>query len=217
MKQYMIIPIFLFVLYSCGNEPRSPGVSAVVQNEQPTLPISDYIKKFKIIQQPFYYLGWAQNERYLKQSFVLKHNSIDTMFYNLPADLPVYGYGMLADTSSFYSLIYFETADDNYPVLVTYSKSGQQLSKEGLIVHGCGSDCGLKYCSYTAQIDKNFSIYMADTVHYEGMCDSADKYTPVDSTFIYSKTGAVDKSGIIKLSEEVEQRKGKVPPATATE
>lgn len=209
MKQFIFYLFFLLVLFSCANNPQSPA-GAVVESEQPTLPIRDFIKKFRIIQPPFYYLGWMENDRYLRQSFVLKKNSIDTMFYKLPDDdLPVYGYGMLADTSAFYSLIYFETADDNYPVLVTYSKSGQQIGEQGLVVRGCGSDCGLKYCSYTAQIDKNYSIYLADTLHYEGSCNSADHYTPGDSTFIFSKTGVVEKSGMIKLSEEIEQRIGK--------
>lgn len=209
MKQFIFYLVFLFVLYACGNAPKSTNASAVVKNEQPSLPIRDFIKKFRIIQPPFYYLGWMENDRYLRKSFVLKKNSIDTLFHKLPDDLPVYGYGMLADTSAFYSLIYFETADDNYPVLVTYSKNGQQISEQGMVVRSCGSDCGLKYCSYTAQIDKNYSIYLADTVHYEGMCDSAGNYTVGDSTFIYSKTGVIEKNGIIKLNEEVEQRKGK--------
>jgi hypothetical protein len=66
----------------------------------------------------------------------------------------------------------------------------------------------LRYCSSAAHIDKDLSIYIADTSHYEGMCDSAGNYTTGDSTFIYSKTGSINKSGIIKMSEEQEQRIG---------
>jgi hypothetical protein len=208
MKQYILLSFSLFVLLSCGNEPKPAKEAAVVKEEQPALPIREFIKKFKIIQTPFYYLGGYAGINYEKQLFELKKNSIDTLFHNVPNDAPVYGYAMLADTSKFYSLIFFHAADDLYPVLYTYSKSGQLLSEESLIVRGCGSDCGLKYCSNSARIDKNFSIYLADTVYYEGTCDSAGNYTTGDSTFIYSKTGSIDKSGKIKMSEELEQRTG---------
>ncbi len=207
MRQILLISVFLIILFSCGNNPKPSNTHVVIQHEQPTLPIKDFIKKFRIIQLPFYYLGWMQNESYIRQTFELKRNSIDTLFYEFRDDTPVYGYGMLADTSSFYSLIYFATADDNYPVLITYSKSGQQLSEHSLLLRGCGSDCGLKYCSNSARIDNKLSIKLSDTAHYEGMCDSAGNYSPnSDSTFIYSKTGVIDKGGIIKMGEEVEQR-----------
>jgi hypothetical protein len=94
-------------------------------------------------------------------------------------------------------------------VIYTWSKNGKLLSKEPLLVHGCGSDCGLKYCSFTAHIEKDFSIYIADTSRYEGTCDSSGNYIEGDSTFIYSKTGSINKSGIIKLNEEQEQRIGR--------
>lgn len=205
MKQ-LIAPFVLFVLFSCGSEPKPANDVVVTKEEQPVLPIREFIKKFRIIQPPFYYLGGNVDNNYEKQLFELKKNSIDTLFYNQPYDVPVYGYGMLADTSNFYSVILFHTADNLYPVLYTYSKAGKLLSEESLVARGCGSDCGLRYCSSTAHIGKDLSIYIADTVYYEGMCDSTGKYTAGDSTFIYSKAGSIDKSGKIKMSEELEQR-----------
>jgi hypothetical protein len=208
MKQSIFISVFLFMLFSCGNEPKKAHTSSDIQPQQPTLPIREFIKKFKLIQPPFYYLGGNVDNFYKKQLFELKENSIDTLFYTERYDVPVYGFGMLADTSNFYSLILVHTAENNYPVLYTWSKSGKLLGREPLIVRGCGSDCGLRYCSSAAHIDKDLSIYIADTSHYEGMCDSAGNYTTGDSTFIYSKTGSINKSGIIKMSEEQEQRIG---------
>jgi hypothetical protein len=206
MKQ-LIVPFILLALFSCGNEPKPANDVVVVKEEQPALPIREFIRKFRVVQTPFFYQN-AQNGRLQSQSFELKKNSIDTLFHSVPNDAAVYGYAMLADTSSFYSLIYLHTADDLYPVLYTYSKSGKLLSEESLIVRGCGSDCGLKYCSSTAYLKKDLSIYIADTAYYEGMCDSTGNYTTGDSTFIYSKTGSITKSGIIKMSEELEQRTG---------
>jgi hypothetical protein len=209
MKQYILLSFFLFVLFSCGNEPKTANDVAVIKEEQPALPIREFIKKFKLIQPPFYYLGGNLENYYEKQLFELKKNSIDTLFYTERYDVPVYGFGMLADTSNFYSLILVHTAENNYPVLYTWSKSGKLLSQQQLLVRGCGSDCGLKYCSYAAHIDKDLSIYIADTSRYEGMCDSAGNYIVGDSTFIFSRTGSIDKNGKIKMSEELEQRTGR--------
>src|SRR5688572_16281951 len=109
--KHLLFPFFLFTLFSCGNEPKTASEAPAFKNEQPSLPIREFIKKFKIIQLPFYYLGGNNGNNYQSQLFELKKNSIDTLFYKDPYGLPVYGYGMLADTSDFYSLILFHTAD----------------------------------------------------------------------------------------------------------
>ncbi|OQP65262.1 hypothetical protein A3860_16460 [Niastella vici] len=213
MKYLIILPVFLVIFYSCSNSTKPAPVSATtpdaagaVINTKEELPIKDFIKKFKVVPFPFYYLGWARNEYYRNQSFKLKKNSTDTLFFKMEPDAPVYGYALLADTSKFYSLIYFGTGEEIYPILVTYSKTGRQLSQETLLVHGCGSDCGLKYCSYTAQIDKDLRVYIADTLKYDGMCDSTGNYKPdSDSTFVFAKRGQVDEAGTIKLGEEATQ------------
>lgn len=207
MKQS--ISVLLLVLFSCGNEPKKADIGSDNQPQQPALPIREFIKKFKLIQLPFYYLGGNVGDTGKSHLFELKQNSNDTLFYNTHTyDLPAYGLGMLADTSDFYPLIIVHTAENFYPVLYTLSKSGKLLGKEPLLVRGCGSDCGLRYCSSAAHIDKNLSIYIADTSRYEGMCDSAGNYIEGDSTFIFSKTGSINKSGIIKMNEEQEQRIG---------
>lgn len=208
MKQSIFISILLLALFSCGNEPKKADIGSDNQPQQPALPIKEFIKKFKLIHPPFYYLGGNVADTYKSKLFELKQNSIDTLFYSERYDVPVYGFGMLADTSMFYSLILVHTAENNYPVLYTWSKNGTLLGKEPLIVRGCGSDCGLNYCSSAARIDKDLSIYIADTSRYEGMCDSAGNYTTGDSTFIFSKTGSINKNGIIKMNEEQEQRIG---------
>jgi hypothetical protein len=207
MKQLPLL-LLLLVLFSCGNEPKKADIGSDNQPQEPTLPIREFIKKFKLIQPPFYYLGGNVEDRYKKQLFELKQNSIDTLFYTERIDVPVYGFGMLADTSNFYSLILVHTAENNYPVLYTWSKSGKLVNQQPLLVRGCGSDCGLNYCSSAARIDKNFSIYIADTSRYEGMCDSAGNYIPGDSTFIFSRTGSIDKNGKVKMNDEIEQRIG---------
>lgn len=204
----LLFSICFFTLFSCGNNPQPAKEAPVVKEEQPSLPIREFIKKFKIIPTPYYFQD-GQVEHLQKEFFELNKNTIDTLFYrHQPYDMPVYGYAMLADTSNFYSLICFHVADSYYPVLYTFSKRGKLLSEESLITRGCGSDCGLKYCSSTAYIKKDLSIYIADTAYYEGMCDIEGKYITGDSTIIYSKTGSINTSGVIKMNEELEQRTG---------
>lgn len=207
MKQLPFL-FLLIVFISCGNEPKKADIGSDNQPQEPALPIREFIKKFKLIQPPFYYLGGNVEDHYKKQLFELKQNSTDTLFYAERYDVPVYGFGMLADTSNFYSLILVHTAENNYPVLYTWSKSGKLLSQQPLLVRGCGSDCGLNYCSSAARIDKDLSIYIADTSRYEGQCDSAGNYIAGDSTFIFSRTGSIDKNGKVKMNDEIEQRIG---------
>ena len=199
--------LFILFLSSCNNDNKQKSISTEENEKGQALPINDYIRKFSVIQLPFYFNGWNGYNIDTSKFFAINQKSIDTLFYKLENDEIVYGYGLLADTSNYYSLLYFGQGDDVYPMLATYSKKGQLISKSNLLVNGCGSDCGLKYCSYSALIKKDFSIYIADTAKYEGMCDSLGNYLPNnDSTFINSKTGKIDKSGNIKLDAETRQR-----------
>ena len=202
---FSFLLFFSIVLISCKSENKKNAIDTTPNINEQKLSIKDYIKKFKLIQFPFYF----NNENIDRnQLFELSKNSNDTLFYKFENEDKVYGYGILEDTTNYYSLIYFGVAEGLYPVLCTYSKGGQMINKEILIVHGCGSDCGLRYCSYSVIIKKDYSIYLADTLKYEGTCDSLGNYLPNsgDSTFINSKTGLVDKSGNIKVDPEKVQR-----------
>jgi hypothetical protein len=208
MKSYLLSLLLLTIgLVSCDNNDKKQNIS---DNSEITiaqsLPINDYIKKFVIVDLPFYFEGWNVNNIDNNKLSPIDKYSIDTLFFKGENEDIIYRYGLLADTTSYYSLIYFGQGEEKYPILVTYSKSGQLISNETLIVNGCGSDCGLTYCSSSALIRKDFSIYLADTAKYEGICDSLGNYIPnSDSTFVNSKIGHVDKNGFIKLDKEQRQ------------
>ena len=106
MKYCIFLSIFLVALNACNNNSK-PATKSVVNTAKAEMPINDFIKKFKVVPLPFYYLGWANNKYYKNASFKLNKNSTDTLFYNMVEDNVVYDYGLLADTSKFYSLIYF--------------------------------------------------------------------------------------------------------------
>ena len=116
----------------------------------------------------------------------------------------IYCYGLLSDTTDFYSLIYFVPADSYYPVLATYDKSGKLISQESLLVSGCGSDCGLVYCSSTGVINKDLSLFCADTVKYNFHCDTLGEPVPSSGmTYSIVKKGKVKRDGKIELGKEV--------------
>jgi hypothetical protein len=168
-------------------------------------PINDFIKKFKVVELPFYFNG--KNNDTSNMFLINKHTS-DTLFYKTLDENKVYGCGLLPDTANYYTLLYFTQSETLYPILVTYSKDGEMISQTNLLVRGCGSDCGLSYCSSTASISKDLHIYAADTLKYEATCDKLGKFLPnSDSTFIYSKAGSISTTGTITMSEEKIERK----------
>ncbi|GAO44724.1 hypothetical protein FPE01S_03_07630 [Flavihumibacter petaseus NBRC 106054] len=160
------------------------------------------MKKFKIVQLPFYYKGWTDETIDISKLATLDQHSGDTAFYDI-SDENIKCYGILSDTTNFYSLIYFRIGDAPVPVLATYSKKGKMLDNQDLLCYGCGSDFGLEYCSYTAQIKKTLDIYIADTSVYSGQNDSLDldNVKKSDSTFINYKTGKIELNGKISIGQ----------------
>jgi len=207
MKQiFFSLLTFTFLFSSCDNHNKEKATDSGQNLIVETLPIRDFIKKFHTIQLPFYFKGWNGNNIDESKLFALDFNTSDSLFFKRKGiaqelESTIYGYGLLADTINFYSLIYFRQGEEIYPIICTYSKQGQLISNQSLLVYGCGSDCGLRYCSYTAQIDKNRSIYFADTLKYEYLCDSLNNPIPnTDSTFIHSRVGKIDDKGQISVS-----------------
>ncbi|MGV3505513.1 MAG: hypothetical protein ACO1O1_17550 [Adhaeribacter sp.] len=168
-----------------------------------------FLKKFKIIPLPFKHrisnnlppLSFPESAR-------LDKSSSDTLFVKAEYLDESFRYGMLSDTTIFYSLIFFFPADDFYPVLATYTKSGKLISQKALTVNGCGSDCGLTYCSQTVILDKYLSIRSADSIRYDFHCDDYGNLMKDSGLLIVeSKTGQVNKNGRIIMGKEVRSEK----------
>jgi hypothetical protein len=163
-----------------------------------------YIKKFKPVSLPFVF-RYSDTELYdFEKMFDFDPKSSDSLFLN-----PDYGikcFGILPDTTKYFSLLYFFAADSYYPALITYTKDGKQIDRVNLIVNGCGGDCGLKYCSENGIINKDLSIFCSDTIKYDFSCDSLGEPIPNTSvTYINSKTGVLTDSGKIKISKDKHQ------------
>ena len=163
-----------------------------------------FLTKFKTIELPFVFrYGNFEDGLDFEKMSVVDPNSNDTLFVKEMDRNEIKCYGMLKDTSKFFSLIYFYPADSFYPVLVTYDKKGNQIDKVSLIVHGCGGDCGLEYCSETGIINNDLSILCADTVVWKFSCDSLGEPIPdSDSIWVNSKAGRIKDNGKLIMKKE---------------
>lgn len=163
-----------------------------------------FLTKFKPIELPFVFrYGNFEDSLDFEKMPVVNPNSNDTLYVKEKDRNEIKCYGMLKDTSDFFSLIYFYPADSFYPVLVTYDKKGNQIDKVSLIVNGCGGDCGLEYCSETGIIYEDRSILCADTVIWKFSCDSLGEPIPdSDSVWVNSKAGRIKDNGKLIMKKE---------------
>lgn len=172
-----------------------------------------FIKNFKPIELPYFFRVTTKDTFDVDVTKLVKLNSnlADTVFIKSDYYDGVYCYGMLSDTSKFYSLLYFFTGDGYYPVLATYSEEGTLISQTRLIAIGCGSDCGLTYCSMTGAIRKDLSILNVDTVSYDFHCDENGELVNEGLLLINSQRGKVTEEGRIEMGEIKNFKKTFVP------
>lgn len=186
----------LFYLVACSNNNKKIEINQSEKQEELFL---KYISKFKKIDLPFFFRGWDKPTLYVNELTLLNKNSVDTIFYPIEyRQNVILVYGKISQPSKFTTIIYFIQTEDIFPLIVTYSKSGKIIDSKRLIIKGCGSDCGLKYCCYTTTIDKDLNILLADTMLYNQKC--FDEYM-TDSTlnYYYSKKGKISKDGKISI------------------
>ncbi|RDC63660.1 hypothetical protein [Adhaeribacter pallidiroseus] len=168
-----------------------------------------FLKKFNRVSLPYKYKWTSDTERIsFSENAKLNKNSADTLFARTDYFSETYCYGFLSDTSKFYALLYFFPADDYYPVLATYTKSGDFINQEPLTVNGCGSDCGLRYCSQTVVLDKNLFIKSTDSIRYDFHCD--DEGNPMKDSglsIVELKSGQLNKNGKIDMGKEIRSEK----------
>jgi hypothetical protein len=189
----------LILVYSCNNLTKQSEQTV----NQESLAFRVFLTKFKSVDLPFIY-----RETYSSNSIDIAHlpkldaNSSDTLFMKSEFPDETYCYGMLSDTTNFYSLIFFFPAETHYPVLATYTKTGKLIDKADLLVNGCGSDAGLMYGSSTSVIREDFTVFCADTLKYDFICDSIGEPLPNSSeTQIGCRIGKVDRKGKIMIGK----------------
>jgi len=208
MRNFTILLTLIFVC-SCNNTKKQ--TMQTIQPESSTF--KTFLQKFKPIDLPFIYRdSYSLTLVDINNLPKLDSNSSDTLFLKSEFPDETYCYGILTDTANFYSLIYLFPADALYPVLVTYTKTGKLIDKTYLSVNGCGSDAGLTYCSSTSIINKDLTVFCADTVKYDFICDSVGKEIPNSSEILIdTKKGRLTKNGKIIMGQ-IHNSKQKTTP-----
>ncbi len=101
---------------------------------------------------------------------------------------------VLSDTENCYHVIWLAPASIYYPVLTTYSKTGDIISSNDLTAGECGGDECLEDCKDTESISKDYTTYSAIIMTYREPCDSLYMQHKPTITTMY-KTGKITHSG----------------------
>lgn len=155
-----------------------------------------FLKKFRALELPY-------NSNENSQSKIdLKYNQIDATDSLFISEQSFICEGYLPDTSNYFCLILLVPADDVYPMLYTFNKTGKPIDSKSLALIGtggfmCGSQSNAKW-----QIDEKLNIFCSDTVT-ANECDSVSGFPIKGKIISYNKniSGKILKDGKIDLEE----------------
>ncbi|HEY2583985.1 MAG TPA: hypothetical protein VGI43_19405 [Mucilaginibacter sp.] len=186
----IIVSIFTVLFASCSNQPNIKKVS------ESELAFKKFLTKFELLKLPL-----KMTPGRMSVDHYPRLDSTNKSFTGYKENETLYAFGMLPDTSVCFKLIWFQPADDYYPVLATFTKNGKKIKQEDIGVGGCGVDCCFE-CKEMIAIQKDMSIYSVDSAKYT-TCDTSC-YEAAER-YIEYKTGKITRGGKIKISAE--QRK----------
>lgn len=166
-----------------------------------TASFKTYITHFRPLDLPFTYTD--SDTTSIDNFYRINIHSTDTLFVKGDYLSEVVCFGMLNDTSEFYTLVYLFPAASNYPVIATYSKNGEVIDQKDIITNICGADEGLAYCSSTSIINTDLTIFAADTLKYVVIDSLGQLTSKILQTIIHSRSGTISRDGKVTISESV--------------
>jgi len=129
----------------------------------------------------------------------------DTLFFKLTngASREVKGYGLLPDTANCFHVIVLEPFDIYQPFLVTYSKTGKEISFDILAAGNCD---GSMDCTETIFIRNDYTVYSTDT-NIDRTLDEQGLPIPGKAKIsVIYRTGEIPHTGKPMFSVEREKR-----------
>jgi hypothetical protein len=196
MKNILII-FLLISLFGCNSPQEKTEIKEKSKPFPAPATFRAYLKKFKMLSLPQNFILHKGID--VSGLMEVESNTSDTLY--LEDKVNYFYYGMLPDTSDYYSVILLYPADVIIPVLYTYDKNGKFIANKFLVAKGCGFGCGINYCSSYASIDDKLEITLTDTNDYF-ICDD-NEMEMKDKRFYLSRTqnGKVEKDGKIVFGE----------------
>ena len=191
IRFFALIIVAISILFANGCSNRSASDKQAAKKAA----FRKFLSKFDVLSLPLEMKpGRMQMDHYKKL------DSADNAFTGyMEKSETLYAYGLLPDTSGSFKVIWFEPADDYYPVLATFTKNGKKIKQEDIGVGGCGEDCGFS-CTETIDISKKMTIFSVDSVT-ENDCDTSGNETGKTEKYTRYKTGQITKGGRIHLSK----------------
>lgn len=165
MKKRFLQNIFRLILGSClfiscaYSENEEEKKSVVNNSNERTFRF--FVKKFKVLPLP---LQLRTHQGISLEDLQKVDEKEAEAFFK--SDDNYYCFGMLEDTTHYYSLLLLYPADRVVPRIFTFSKDGELISSEDLIIHGCSGECGFRKCTSDCLIDEKKNISLIDTTDF---------------------------------------------------
>jgi len=186
----------LMLFTNCKQHPHEENEGKINEVDNYRSSFKAFLNKFKVIKLPYYF---SDNNDNISGLNTLDEGSADTLFIK-PEGGSCYCQGILPDTSKYYAVIVLFPADSYYPMLYTFSKAGKKISKEFLLVAGCGPGPEVVYCNSTTTIYKNNSIYSADSATLLDVDSTGAPIKNTEDSTVRFKKGYISKSGKVIIS-----------------
>ena len=186
-----IFSTITIVLFSCKHSAHVPEPPADAESIRRMQKLGLFLSKFKMLPKRLQQLDFINTD----STLIKIDNPADTGFIGYGA-----AYGMLADTSRFYALLWYSSdADQAGLKLTTINKTGKKLDEQWLTISFPGDDCGYDWQG-AAFLKPDGTIFIRDsTVTYDcdnGIPPESDRNHEIDTMDV-----KISPSGKIEFSE----------------
>lgn len=176
--KYILFFVIGFSL-ACSNSEKKK--EANTENNLKEAAFRKFVNKFKLLSLPIQ----LRNHTGISLDGLSKINKEEAKIF-LNSEGNYYCYGMLSDTTDYYSFILLYPADIVVPQLFTFTKEGEMIDMQELIVNGCFMDCGWRKCTSDCLIDDERNITLIDTSDFY-QCDDAGEELPDKREYFMQK------------------------------
>lgn len=155
---------------------------------------SKFLKKFKVLETP---AVLAEGRAIDPKNSVLTDPTTPDSLFTQSSTLICYG--MLPDTVSFYSLIFYAPASTYVPVVSTFDKNGDRIDSKS-IEFGCWDGGPDEYfCEGEVVIDNAMNLSLSHTI----LCSNCGNLSTNPIKYFNYGNGVFNSSGQIELNAQI--------------
>ena len=192
--RYLAFILLVIIIQACSTKPAKQNTNSANASR---IAFHSFLKKFRTLSLPLTIRTLA-----IVVDSSKKLDREDNKFIRSAYPDEIYAYGILADTTNNYKIIWLAPADVEVPMLTTFTKSGKKISEKELGVGVCGSDCGFT-CKEIIDIKNDMTIFSVDSETYTN-CDSTGKDGKAQKEIRYMN-GKISNNGKIRFSKIIQR------------